>query len=98
MMTRHDPAPRSPRPAPRIVVTHIAGRLWTARTQGRGCGAAWGTALAALDCRSHAVTLGHPSTWWIDQDALQRLIVEAGRIGVRVEAADGAQLPTASVR
>jgi hypothetical protein len=87
----------TPIPAPRIAVAHVAGRLWTARTQGRGCGTAWGCALAALDCRAHAVTVGFPSTWWIDQDALRLLREECGRIGVRVESVDGSPLPSRAV-
>jgi hypothetical protein len=92
------PQTRAPLPAPRIAVRLVAGRLWTAQVEGAGQGSAWGAALGALDFRSHAVTNGYPCTWWISEDALRALRAECGRIGVRVEAVDGAPLPTAAVR
>lgn len=99
MMTQPDATTqRTPIPCPRITALRVAGRTWLARTEGAGCGAAWGQALAALDYRSHATTDGCHPTFWIDEDALRVLIVECSRLGVRVEAVDGTQLPTALVR
>lgn len=97
-MTRPALEQRTPTPCPRITVLRVAGRTWQARTEGQGSGSAWGQALAALDYRAHATTDGVHPTFWIDEDALRVLIVECSRLGVRVEAVDGTQLPTALVR
>lgn len=98
-MTRHDTPQRSPiPPAARFVATHVAGRTWMVRADGPGAGSAWGHALAALAHRSHTSTDGSRPTFWVDEDALRRFVVEASGLGVRCESVDGTSLPTALVR
>ena len=68
------------------------------RTDGPGTGSAWGHALAALAHRSHASTDGPRPCFWVDEDALRRLVAECGRLGVRFDSADATSLPTVGVR
>lgn len=86
MAQQTQPVPAvTPTPTPRIVVRHHHGRTWSAHTEGRGAGQAWGIALAALDYRAHATTDGTPPVFWLDVQAVRMLYLDCSTLGIVVE-------------